>query len=187
MPKKNLSEATAAALDNLGTNKSEFIEGDELTVVEKVCGDFIERVHNNLRTKDMLVTGKIADLQIQRTATGVEITANKWLVYQDKGVNGAKEKLYDTPYSFKDKKPPVQPFIEWANRRGINAKNNKKYYGKESKFKETNPESIAYAIRESVYQKGMKPRNVYSNEIPKLEEDLVNELGNYFVELILKD
>jgi hypothetical protein len=190
MPTKNLKTAKVSSklsqLDSLGSGKMEFDVAETTDVLKTIAGEFIERVHNNLQRADKIVSGKTADLSLQETAGGIQIMANESLIYLDAGVNGSKVKLYDTPYAYKDKKPPVQPFIDWATRRNINARDNKKYYGKESPVKDADPASVGYAIREKVFQEGIKPTPVYSNEIEKLKADLAERLVDYVVQTIIK-
>jgi len=38
---------------------------------------------------------------------------NEYGTFQDKGVSG-KEKKYNTPYSYKNKMPPIKPLAMWA-------------------------------------------------------------------------
>lgn len=166
---KSLNAARKAAklerLDTLGADKFDF--ETSLSVVENVVGDFITRVKINLEQEDMIVSGKISDIQVEPNGDEIHVTCNKWLLFQDKGVNGSVRKLYNTPYSFKDKKPPIQPFIDWVEKRGITG------------------EGAAYAIRESVFQNGIPPTNVVSDEIDELEEDLINALGNTVISVIM--
>lgn len=191
---KSLREASKAAkisqLDSFGTSKGEFTIENQLTAIELVIGDFIKRIHENLQQEDMIVSGKIKDIVVEKNGNTIEVLANEELIYQDKGVNGSKVKKYNTPFSYKNKKPPVQPFIEWIKKKNITLRNNAKYKGKESEFKhltkEQEIESAAYAIREKVFQEGVKPRNVYSKEIPKLIEDCGKELGELIVKEILR-
>ena len=189
MPTKNLKAAKTSSklsqLDSLGTSKLEFDVAETNEVLKIIAGEFIERVHENLKQADKMVSGKSSNISIEEIGGGIQITANESLIYLDAGVNGSKVKLYNTPYAYKDKRPPLQPFIEWASRRNINARNNKKYYGKESGLKDVDPASVAYAIRESVFQKGIKPTPVYSNEIEKLKEDLAKKVGDYIVQTII--
>jgi hypothetical protein len=184
---KNLSQATAAALDSLGTSKTDFVPENKLDAIEKACGAFIQRVQNNLKEKDMIVTGEIADITLQQTDEGgVEILANPSLVYQDSGVSGTEVK-YDTAYSYKNKKPPASAFIDWADRRGINTRNNEKYSRKKPTFKPSNPDSIGYAIANAVYKHGIKPKEVYSKEIDQLGNDVADAAGNWVVSLITRN
>lgn len=164
---QTLKQAEKAAkinqLDSFGSSKMDF--ESVLSDVEVVIGEFIKRVKINLDEEDMIVSGKIADIGIEQYGTELHVTANKWLIYQDAGVNGSKLKLYNTPYSFKDKKPPIAPFKDWAIARGLD-------------------ESAAYAIRESVYQKGIAPKKIYSKELQQLEDEIEEAIGEAVVSVI---
>jgi hypothetical protein len=80
--------------------------------------------------------------------------------YQDKGVKGAggtrkttsqfnrrnnkgkiwKQKAPNSPFQYKDKKPPISAFRQWAASKGLNP----------------------YAVRESVYRQGIAPTKFFS-------------------------
>jgi hypothetical protein len=42
--------------------------------------------------------------------------------FQDKGVSGTKRK-YNTPFSYKSKKPPLKPITEWVTKRRFQFRN----------------------------------------------------------------
>ena len=179
------------ALDSLGSSKLNFDTDEKLSAIEVELGKFIKRILQNLDSAIMIVSGKIKDIVTQENNGSVEVLANPELVYQDKGVNGSVSKKYNTPFSYKNKRPPVQPFIDWIKKKNITLRNNEYYKGKASEFKKVTKEdeikSVAYAIREKVYQQGIKPRNIYTKEIPKLIEDLQNGITDYVVETIIRD
>jgi hypothetical protein len=80
--------------------------------------------------------------------------------FQDKGVKGAggtrkttsafkrtnnkgkiwKQKAPNSPFAYKDKKPPVSAFKAWAESKGLNP----------------------YAVRESVFRQGIRPTNFFT-------------------------
>lgn len=172
MPKKlTLAEATSKArqnsklnsLDNFGSGKD--LYKYQLTAIQSAIAKFIQRVKKNIQSEDMIVTGEIENISIEEFENGVNVLAPAHLIYQDKGVNGAKKKLYQSPFSYKNKKPPVEPFIHWVEKRGLAD-------GKEA-------ESFAYAIREKQFQEGIEPKKIYSKEIPKLIEDLSKEIAGF--------
>lgn len=166
-------------LDNLGTSKESF-EESSMSVAEYAVGEFIERIHQNIEKEGMNTTGSINDIEIRIEGNTIELYANPHLIYQDMGVNGSKVKLYDTPFSYSDKMPPYSAFKEWILTKNIQLKDNAKYYGKESPFKELTEEqqvkSASFAIARKIFNEGFKPRNIYTKEIPKLMEDLESEL-----------
>ena len=88
--------------------------------------------------------------------------------FQDKGVSGTETK-YNTPFSYKTKKPPAKVFEKWAKQKGIKPR------GKNGQF--TSFKSFGFAVANSIFKKGIKPTNFFSkpfeNEFKKLPEDLV--------------
>lgn len=193
---RNLDEAsrTAAnqarsdalnALDGIGSDRSLF--GAVLSPIEDAAAAFIERVKANIESAKMIVTGKIDELGIQADEKGVRIYGQKHLKYQDKGVNGSVNKLYDTPYSYKDKPPPWQAFVQWINTKNIQLKNEDKYTratNAGSSFAalegdDKDIESAARAIAWKVFRDGLKPRNVYTKEIPQLIKDITASIPGF--------
>lgn len=159
-----LKQAAKAAkvnqLNSLGTSKGAFDSGNLLNAVEITIGNFIKRIQRNIEGADMIVSGRISDITTRRNGNTIEVLAYPELIYQDKGVNGSKVKKYNTPFSYSDKRPPVEPFIDWVKRKPLTIK------------KGSTVEGAAYAVREKVFQEGFGPRNIYSKEIPKLIKDL---------------
>ena len=187
--KKATYESNVSKLDNIGTDEAEFTI--ELSIIENILGDFIERIHNNINNeKNFVTTGKINQIDLQAENNRVNVLANKHLIYQDRGVNGSVMKLYDTPHSYHDKLPPVQVFIDWIKDKNIRLINNEKYDRVEgaSPFKElTEDEQItkaAWGMAQKVFKEGFKPRNIYSKEIPRLIEDLTEQVGGFAVQQI---
>ena len=102
--------------------------------------------------------------------------------FQDKGVKGAggtrrttsafnrrnnkgkiwKQKAPNSPFAYKDKKPPVSAFKDWAQSKGLNP----------------------FAVRESVYRQGITPTKFFSTPFNiafnKLPPDIANAIKNSF-------
>jgi len=102
--------------------------------------------------------------------------------FQDQGVKGAggtrkttsafkrtnnkgkiwKQKAPNSPFAYKDKKPPVSAFKDWAQSKGLNP----------------------FAVRESVYRQGITPTKFFSTPfniaINKLPPDIANAIKNSF-------
>jgi hypothetical protein len=102
--------------------------------------------------------------------------------FQDKGVKGAggtrkttsafnrrnnkgkiwRQKAPNSPFRYKDKKPPVSAFKDWAQSKGLNP----------------------YAVRESVYRQGIPATKFFSTPfniaINKLPPDIANAIKNSF-------
>lgn len=204
---KNLKGASKAAIyrsnvekvGQLGTSRDMFEES--LSVVEQVVGEFIDRVQENInKEKNFVTTGKINEITIQSKDGVINVYAHPHLIYQDRGVNGSKKKLYDTPHSYTDKMPPVQVFKDWIKEKKLfltdkNDEHRKyddrlsdKEKSQDRPFKElTEDEKIekaAWGMAQKVFQEGFKPRKIYSKEIPKLIEDLQKELTDFAIQQI---
>jgi hypothetical protein len=102
--------------------------------------------------------------------------------FQDQGVKGAgctrkntssfkrtnnkgkiwKQKAPNSPFAYKDKKPPVSAFKAWAESKGLNP----------------------FAVRESVFRQGITPTKFFSTPfniaINKLPPDIANAIKNSF-------
>lgn len=184
---KSLSQANAAALNSLGADKSEF--DTSLSVVESVCGDFIQRIQANIQAIPNFVnSGAIENLTIESAGDNeVHIKGSQHILYQNYGVNGSELKLYDTPYTYGSKMPPVDVFLAYIQSKNIRLVNNPKYYGKPSPFKEVSEdkqqEQLAWAMAKKVFQKGFKPQPIkWEEEKEQLKEDLKAKARGFFVQ-----
>jgi hypothetical protein len=164
-------------IKDLGTNMDEFVRNNVQGSFDKAIGDFINRVQQNITKSDVAVTGKISDIRIDSSDDLINIIANEWLVYQSRGVSGTQKK-YNTPHFYSTKTPPVQPILDWVKRKNINTRNQEQEFQEEVEFTDDEKlqKSIAYAIRNTIFKEGIKPKNLYEKEIPKLIEDL-NKAG----------
>jgi hypothetical protein len=87
--------------------------------------------------------------------------------FQDKGVSGTKRK-YDTPFSYKSKKPPLKPITDWVTKRRFQFR---KDDGKFMSYKST-----AFLVRNSIFKKGIKPSLFFTKPFEKAFERLPDEL-----------
>lgn len=187
--KKSQYEAKVKHLDALGTDIKEFIQQESMSKVEEILGRFIERIHTNIdNEKDMVTTGSINDITLQAEGNKINVIGTKHLLFQDRGVNGAVKKKYNTPHAYTDKMPPVQVFVDWIKRKNINLVNNHKYKGDGSPFEHMTEDerinSAAWGMAKKVYKEGFKPRKIYSKEIPKLIKDLKKEITDFTIQAI---
>ena len=88
--------------------------------------------------------------------------------YQDKGVSGTKRK-YNTPFSYKSKKPPLKPIMEWVTKRRFQFRN--KETGKFMSYKST-----AFLVRNGIFKNGIKPSLFFTKPFEKAFERLPDEL-----------
>jgi hypothetical protein len=88
--------------------------------------------------------------------------------YQDKGVSGTQKK-YNTPFSYKSKKPPLKPIQDWVTKRRFQFRN--KETGKFMSYKST-----AFLITKGIFKNGIKPSLFFTKPFEKAFERLPDEL-----------
>jgi hypothetical protein len=88
--------------------------------------------------------------------------------YQDKGVSGTQKK-YDTPFSYKSKRPPLKPIQDWVTKRRFQFRNRET--GKFMSYKST-----AFLITKGIFKNGIKPSLFFTKPFEKAFERLPNEL-----------
>jgi hypothetical protein len=88
--------------------------------------------------------------------------------FQDKGGSGTKRK-YNTPFSYKSKKPPLKPITEWVTKRRFQFRN--KETGKFMSYKST-----AFLVRNGIFKNGIKPSLFFTKPFEKAFERLPDEL-----------
>jgi hypothetical protein len=90
----------------------------------------------------------------RKTTSAFKRTNNKGKIWRQKAPN--------SPFAYKDKKPPVSAFKDWAQSKGLNP----------------------FAVRESVYRQGIPATKFFSTPfniaINKLPPDIANAIKNSF-------
>lgn len=192
--KKSQQQSRIAMLSTLGTDKAEFDNSQFFTDAEKAVGDFIERVKTNINNADMVVTGGIEDIRIEvdESTNKINIIGNPWLLYQDRGVNGFESKLYNTPHSYTDKRPPAYVFKDYIKTKNIQLRYNQNHTGDASPFEDLDGDekaidSAAYAMASKIFKEGFRPQKIYSREIPKLIGDLKQIIPNFLSKNIIQN
>ena len=77
------------------------------------------------------------------------LLSEDYLKFVDKGVSGTQRR-YNTPYSYKTKKPPISVIKQWTRVKGL-------------------PEQAAYPIQNKIFRFGLKPTNVINKSIREIE------------------
>jgi hypothetical protein len=100
------------------------------------------------------------------------LLSEDYMKFVDKGVSGTQRR-YNTPYSYKTKKPPISVIKQWTRVKGL-------------------PEQAAYPIQNKIFRFGLKPTNVINKSIReieyrskwinKFEESITEEILNWVKE-----
>lgn len=99
----------------------------------------------------------------------------------DKNKKGIQKAPYDTPFSFKNKKPPYKAMLAFVKKRKIRLRDDK------GKFAKGSYEGIAWYIQKSVFAQGIPAKKYFSDafeknfkEMPsKVKEDFGLELKSF--------
>ena len=87
--------------------------------------------------------------------------------FQDKGVSGT-EKKYNTPFSYKSKRPPLKPITDWVK--------NRRFQFRQKNGEFMSYKSTAFLVRNSIFKKGIKPSLFFTKPFEKAFERLPDEL-----------
>ncbi|RKR82646.1 hypothetical protein BDD43_2831 [Mucilaginibacter gracilis] len=184
---KNLSQANAALLEGLGENKSKFTT--ILSAAENACAEFIKRVKANIQSiPDFVNTGSIENLTLESSGNEIHIKGSEHLLYQNYGVKGSESSALapNSPYSYTDKRPPIEPFLAYIKTKNIRLVHNERYYGKPSPFKEITLDKaqlkLAWAMSTKVFKEGFKPQPIkWEQEKEKLKQDLKDNAKGFII------
>jgi hypothetical protein len=113
------------------------------------------------------------DLNVSSNSFSLEFYMLPYGEFIDKGVSGTK-KRYNTIYEYTNKKPPMQPLMEWAKARNIRLRDEK------GKFKKGNYRTIGFILQKSIYEKGIKPSLFFTKPFEKAFDNLPPELIEKF-------
>jgi hypothetical protein len=133
----------------------------------------IQQSRSNLTKKNKNVDKKLynsLDKQIEVGANSFRMAflMEDYGTFQDKGVSGTKRK-YNTPFSYKSKKPPLKPITEWVTKRRFQFRN--KETGKFMSYKST-----AFLVRNGIFKNGIRPSLFFTKPFEKAFERLPDEL-----------
>jgi hypothetical protein len=133
----------------------------------------IQQSRSNLTKQGKNVDKKLynsldRELEVSANSFRLAFLMEDYGQFQDKGVSGTKRK-YDTPFSYKNKRPPLKPIQDWVTKRRFQFRN--KESGKFMSYKST-----AYLIAGGILKNGIKPSLFFTKPFEKSFERLPNEL-----------
>ena len=143
----------------------------------KYLNDFAKYVIQQSRS-NLTKGGKNVDKKLYDSLDKeIEVGANSFRLsflmenygeFQDKGVSGTQRK-YNTPFSYKSKRPPLKPIQDWVTKRRFQFRNRET--GKFMSFKST-----AYLVAGGILKNGIKPSLFFTKPFEKAFERLPDEL-----------
>jgi hypothetical protein len=133
----------------------------------------IQQSRSNLSKQNKNVDKKLYDSLDKEIEVGANSFRMAFLMedygtFQDKGVSGTQKK-YNTPFSYKSKKPPLKPITQWVTKRRFQFRN--KETGKFMSY-----QSTAFLVRNGIFKNGIKPSLFFTKPFEKAFERLPDEL-----------
>lgn len=142
----------------------------------KFLNDFakyvIQQSRSNLSKSNKNVDKKLynsLDKEIEVSANSFRLSflMEDYGAFQDQGVSGTKKK-YNTPFSYKSKRPPLKPITDWVTKRRFQFR---KPNGKFMSY-----QSTAYLVAGGILKNGIKPSLFFTKPFEKAFERLPDEL-----------
>ena len=143
---------------------------------EKYLNDFakyvIQQSRSNLTKENRNSSKKLYDsldsqIEVGANSFRLAFLMEDYGTFQDKGVSGT-EKKYNTPFSYKSKKPPLRPITDWVK--------NRRFQFRQKNGKFMSYQSTAFLVRNSIFKKGIKPSLFFTKPFEKAFERLPDEL-----------
>ena len=146
--------------------------------------DFIDSAKKILKQKDKNTSKKLSnsldyELKVHKNSFSLSILMEDYGKFVDKGVKGVggtkadgskwkQKRVVQSPYKFKNKRPPATVFNQWTVRRGIAPRNVKGQF--------TSRKGLMFAIANSVYHTGLETTNFFTKPFEKEFKELPQEL-----------
>jgi len=157
-------------------------------ILNKFAKKVIKEARANLTRQDINVSKQLYndlnyELKTTQNSLRLQFILGEYGMFRDLGVKGAKpslvkngyQKAPNSPYKFKNKKPPFKPLFEWVKARRIRIRN------KKGQFQKGSYKTMAFIIQNRVYAQGIKPSlfftKPYKNNFKKLPKELLDSFG----------
>ena len=161
---------------------------------QKVVNELTESLEDNYKMSSGLTAQRIGEFNsqpVELTTQGFKVTISMPDYYQflDEGVSGAKFNTSISRFRYKDKMPPIKAIRRFMANRGITQPKNSNTKAGKARDKEDVLNGIAFAISRSIYNKGLKKTNFYSDvindeQIVKLERKLLAQYQRYVIDIV---
>lgn len=176
-------------LDGVGTSSEEFESA--ITTMERVAGNFITNIKNNLTTGNYQVTGDIANITAEVVNDSeLNIVAPIQLLVLNYGIAGvySNAKAPKSTFSYHEGRHiPLLPILGWVKFRGLEFRKPDRMtqITADNMTQEQKDIATAYAIKSSIYKEGRKPVDIFTSELDELEAALIEALGDKAITNVL--
>lgn len=140
----------------------------------------------NLKSDSALAKSIKEKIKVSKNSVEIDFLMNKYGLYQDKGVKGAKssyagiQKTDGRYFKYRKKMPPIKALSVWAKSKNIRLRDEK------GRFQKGNYKTIGFLIARSIYKKGIKPSLFFTKPFEKEFKKLPKQIAKDFA-LDVKD
>jgi hypothetical protein len=132
----------------------------------------IQQSRSNLSKQNKNVDKKLynsldKEIEVGANSFRLAFLMEDYGTFQDKGVSGTQKK-YNTPFSYKSKKPPLKPITDWVKKR--------RFQFRKDNGKFMSYQSTAFLVRNGIFKNGIKPSLFFTKPFEKAFERLPDEL-----------
>ena len=155
------------------------LKKEQTRVLKKFRDYVIKQSRANLTRKKKNVSKDLYDslegkFKVMPNSFSLQFIMDEYGVFQDKGVSGKKKK-YNTPFSYKRKRPPMQPLADWAKARGMKLRDSK------GRFKKGGIRSLGFILQNHIFKYGIKPSLFFTKPFEaaykKLPKNFIDAYG----------
>ena len=180
---KKLTNVQRQALPDFGINLEEgAIDNKSYAIVKKWLDGVIKLAKQNLANSGAIASDSLSasidfePISLTDTSFVVAIVANDYWKFVDLGVKGAKSssRAPNSPFSYRDKRPPIRPIQEWIAFKSIPLQGRDKIAANRS---------FAINIANKIRREGLRATNFMSNAVT---EDMVAVLTENIAEVLGK-
>lgn len=153
----------------------------ELPNIKKALETFRDQVvkgaKQNLNRLKKNASGRLyksikgSPVNVTNNSVEFNISMEDYGTFQDKGVSGI-QKRYNTPYTYRDKMPPMSSLDNWIVRRGIAPRDDKGRF--------IPRKSLQFLVARSIYRNGIKPSLFFTTPFKKYYKGLPLALEQAF-------
>ena len=175
---KKLTDIQKEALAGFGvTLENGAIENKAYALVSKWLDGVIELAKQNLANSKAIASNalsqsiQIAPIALTDKSFVVGIEANGYWKFVDLGVKGANSssRAPNSPFQYRDKRPPLRPIQEWIAFKSIQL---------EGRDKIAANRALSVNIANKIRREGLRPTNFMSNAVtPEMIDVLVNTIA----------
>ena len=180
---KKLTDLQKEALADFGVSLADdAIENKSYALVTKWLEGVVKLAKQNLANANAIASNSLAQsitvepITLTDSSFVVAIKANDYWKFVDLGVKGAKSssRAPNSPFQYRDKRPPIRPIQEWIAFKSIPLQGRDKIAANRS---------FAINIANKIRREGLRATNFMSNAVT---EDMVSVLTENIAEVLGK-